>query len=120
MQQLQIPPLAEGERYIGAIGDADGSLYHLILLPGDNEDATWQQQMDWAKSLGGDLPNKIELAMLWNTCREEFKEDVYWSNQPHEKLPSYAWGQFFYDGYQLISLKSAELRARAVRRLPIQ
>jgi hypothetical protein len=26
MQQLQIPPLSEGETYIGAIGDAAGNL----------------------------------------------------------------------------------------------
>ena len=45
MQQLQIPPLAEGERYIGCIGDAAGNLHHVVLLPGDNDDATWEAQI---------------------------------------------------------------------------
>ena len=36
MKQLQIPPLAEGEIYIGAIGDTAGDVHHVILLPGDN------------------------------------------------------------------------------------
>ena len=119
MQQLQTPPLAEGEIYIGAIGDQKGELYHLVLLPGDNDEASQADQLAWAKSIGGDLPNKIELAMLWNTCRDQFKKDWYWSNQTHEIYPEYAWCQHFGYGSQLISLVSAELRARAVRRLPI-
>jgi hypothetical protein len=119
MQQLQIPPLAEGETYIGAIGDQRGDVYHLILLPGDNDDASWSEQLEWAKSIGGDLPNKIELAMLWNTCRDQFQKDWYWSNQEHEIDSSCAWGQGFSLGFQDNRHKGVELRARAVRRLPI-
>ena len=50
MQQLQTPPLAEGEIYIGAIGDAAGNLHHVILLPGDNDDATFEAALEWSKS----------------------------------------------------------------------
>ncbi len=117
--QLQLPPLAEGEIYVGAIGDQLGSAYHLILLPGDNDDASWKDQMAWAKSIGGDLPNKVEQAMLWNTCRDQFQKDWYWSDQAWELDSSYAWTQDFYCGYQDSNRKGAELRARAVRRLPI-
>ena len=66
MQQLPLPPLAEGETYIGAIGDSAGNLHHVILLPG------------------------------------------------------WAWIQYFYDGYQNDYRKGLGLRARAVRRLPIE
>ena len=72
MQQIQIPPLAEGEIYVGSIGDAQGNLHHVILLPGDNDDATWSAQMAWAESIGGDLPTRIELAMLWANRRDQF------------------------------------------------
>ena len=65
MQQIKLPPLAEGEIYVGSIGDAQGNLRHIILLPGDNEDDNWEAQMEWAKSIGGDLPTRIEQAMLW-------------------------------------------------------
>lgn len=34
--KLELPPLAEGEIYVGAIGDSSGNLHHTILLPGDN------------------------------------------------------------------------------------
>ena len=119
MQQLQLPPLAEGETYIGCIGDATGNLHHVILLPGDNDDATHEAQLEWAKSIGGDLPNRIEQAMLWANHRDQFKKDWYWSNQTHHSESGWAWYQYFTSGTQLISYRYYALRARAVRRLPI-
>ena len=119
MQQLTIPPLAEGETYVGCIGDAAGNLHHVILLPGDNDDASWKKQMAWAKSIGGDLPNRIEQAMLWANHRDLFQKDWYWSNEKHASDSGYAWCQGFYDGSQGILAISNELRARAVLRLPI-
>ena len=93
MQQLQIPPLAEGEIYVGCIGDAAGNLHHVILLPGDNDDATHEAQIEWAKSIGGDLPNRIEQAMLWANHRDQFKKDWYWSNETHQSESSWAWSR---------------------------
>ena len=119
MQQLQIPPLAEGERYIGCIGDAAGNLHHVVLLPGDNDDATWEAQMEWAKSIGGDLPNRIEQAMLWANHRDQFQKDWYWSNETHHTESGWAWYQNFDNGYQNNGHEDYEFRARAVRRLPI-
>ncbi|WP_150428844.1 DUF1566 domain-containing protein [Dechloromonas sp. CZR5] len=119
MQQLQIPPLSEGETYIGAIGDATGNLHHVILLPGDNDDATFESALEWAKSIGGDLPNRIEQAMLWASHRDQFQKDWYWSNETHHSESGWAWYQLFGLGYQGLDPKGYELRARAVRRLPI-
>lgn len=120
MQQLQLPPLNEGETYIGAIGDAQGAFYHVVLLPGDNDDAPWAEQMEWAKSIGGDLPNRIEQAMLWANHRDQFQKDWYWSNETHHQHDAYAWFQHFYDGHQGSTRKDdGSCRARAVRRLPI-
>jgi hypothetical protein len=121
MQQLQIPPLAEGEVYVGAIGDKNGDFHHVILLPGDNDYATFEAQLEWAKSIGGDLPNRIEQAMLFANFRDQFEKDAYWSNTP-DTDPGYsgwAWYQSFDGGIQYGTRKYDELRARAVRRLPI-
>jgi hypothetical protein len=121
MQRLQLPPLAEGELYIGALGDKTGDVYHVILLPGDNDDATFEKQLEWAKSIGGDLPNRIEQAMLFANFRDQFVRDAYWSNTP-DTDPGYsgwAWYQYFRSGTQLHFHTDNELRARAVRRLPI-
>ena len=119
MQQLQSPPLAEGEVYVGALGNKNGDIEHVILLSGDNADATWEEQMAWAKSIGGDLPNRIEQAMLWANHRDQFKKDWYWSNETHHRDPGWACYQFFSRGYQGDTVKDTKLRARAVRRLSI-
>lgn len=118
--KLNIPELADGEIYIGAIGDAAGNLHHVILLPGDNDDATHQAQLEWAKSIGGDLPNRIEQAMLWSNHRDQFKKDWYWSNEINHAESGWAWFQIFSYGNQYDRHRSAELRARAVRRLVIE
>ncbi len=119
MQQLQIPPLSEGEVYVGAIGDKNGDFHHVILLPGDNDDATFAQQLEWAKSIGGDLPTRIEQAMLWAGFRDQFKPEWYWSNETHHRESGWAWFQYFSFGNQGYYPTSYELRARAVRRLSI-
>lgn len=119
MIRKQLPPLVEGEIYGGAIGDLKGDVHHVILLPGDNDDATWQVQMDWAKSIGGDLPTRAEQALLWAYCRDQFQKDWYWSNEVYERDSGFAWLQYFYGGYQVTLNTIAELRARAVRRLPL-
>ena len=116
---INLPELAEGETYVGAIGDAAGKLYHVILLPGDNDDVTWEAQMEWAKSIGGDLPSRIEQAMLWANHRDQFKKDWYWSNETRHSESGWAWFQFFDIGRQGCRHKGYEFRARAVRRLPI-
>ena len=63
-EQLQIPPLSEGEIYIGAIGDKNGDVHHVILMPADNGEATFADALQWAKSIGGDLPTRIEQSKL--------------------------------------------------------
>ena len=109
------PELNHGEIYVGRINDT-----HIILLPGDNDDANWQDALDWAKSLGGDLPNRIEQSLLWANHRDQFQEDWYWSNETYERNPAYAWCQGFHDGHQTSDHKDDNYcRARAVRRLEI-
>ncbi|KWF29890.1 DUF1566 domain-containing protein [Burkholderia pseudomultivorans] len=116
-----IPQLAEGEIYVGGVANTAGELHHVILLPGDNDDATWQVQMEWAQSIGGDLPTRVEMLFLLENHRDEFQPDAYWSNQP-DTDPGYsgwAWFQTFYYGFQHCYDQNYRCRARAVRRLPI-
>ena len=90
-----IPPLENGEIYIGAIGDSEGNLHHVILLPGDNDNdtATFEASLGWAKSIGGDLPTRIEQAMLWANHRDQFNQDWYWSKETHHTESCWAWYQ---------------------------
>ncbi|KGC13954.1 hypothetical protein DM48_312 [Burkholderia gladioli] len=119
--QIQIPPLAEGEIYLCGFVNAAGDVTHTILLPGDNDDASWQAQLDWAKSIGGDLPTRAELVIAYEQNRDQFQAEAYWSNTP-DTDPGYsgwAWCQYFDGGYQDDDRQDNEFRARAVRRLSI-
>ncbi|MBR8096359.1 DUF1566 domain-containing protein [Burkholderia cenocepacia] len=117
-----VPETAEGEVYIGIVTNTAGEQHHVVLLPGDNDDATWQAQMEWAKSIGGDLPTRVEMLFLLENHRDKFERDAYWTCQV-DTDPGYsgwAWCQTFYGGSQFSDAQSSRLRARAVRRLSIQ
>lgn len=107
--------LKEGEIYVGRINDE-----HIILLPGDNDNDTREAQLEWAKRIGGDLPTRIEQAMLWANHRDQFKKDWYWSNEIHHAESSCAWSQYFTSGTQYHYYRYDELRARAVRRIKVE
>lgn len=109
--------LNDGEIYAGAIIAPDGTGHHVILLPGDNDDTDWNAQMEWAKSIGGDLPDHVEQAMLFGFLKYCFKEEWYWSNTQHASYSDYAWLQSFDDSYRGYYRKSRKYRARAVRRV---
>ncbi len=119
MNQITKPELNIGEIYAGAIINPDGTGNHIILLTGDKDDGNWDDAMEWAKSLGGDLPNRVESALLFNQSKDQFKPEWYWTNEQHASSSSYAWYQDFDNGSQFNTSKRDELRARAVRRLAI-
>jgi hypothetical protein len=113
--------LAQGERYAGLILGAGGKpTHHLVLLPGDVDDQTWQQAVEWAEKQGGSLPTRAEQSLLFANLKGEFQGAYYWSGQQHETNSGWAWYQVFGYGYQYNGSKSLEFRARAVRRLVIE
>lgn len=111
--------LKSGEHYAGIALDAEGPpSHHLILLPGD-VDITWSKAHEWAASIGGELPTRQEQALLFANLKGKFEPAYYWSNEQHASDTAYAWSQHFINGYQSYGFKGSELRARAVRRVPI-
>jgi hypothetical protein len=115
------PDLEDGEVWLGAIVSADGrKREHVILLPGDSDPKRWKEQMAWAESLGGELPDRVEGALLFATLKDEFREEAYWTREQHAVDSDYAWCQNFGDGNQYSSGTDYKLRARAVRRVPIE
>lgn len=115
MQQIQLPPLEEGEIHVCSIADHRGELTHLILMPGENEGASQPDQQAWAESGGGDLPTLTEQALMREFCPEEFKAAAYWSKR--NDGDGWAWFTYFGDGCQSCSDEYAKLRARRVRRI---
>ena len=118
MQPLNITELKDGEIYGGAIINPDGTGHHFILLPSDKNKINWDAAMAWAKEQGGDLPNRVEQALLYDQSKDQFNHDWYWSNTQHASRSDCAWCQSFYDGCQSSWYKNSLLRARAVRRVP--
>jgi hypothetical protein len=97
--------LAPGEHYAGLIVSQDGEpSHHLILLPGQADDITWDKAMEWAGKQGGEyiasLPTRREQALLFANLKGEFEERAYWSCEAHESESGWAWCQCFYSGFQ--------------------
>ncbi|QEZ48525.1 DUF1566 domain-containing protein [Cupriavidus oxalaticus] len=112
--------LAPGEVYAGYLLGKDGEPgHHMILLPGEVS-MPWEKAMEWAASIGGDLPTRREQSLLYANVSENFKRDWYWSNTQYAGYSGYAWRQDFYDGGQDFYREGNEFRARAVRRIPAQ
>lgn len=121
MTTITLPDLAEGEIYAGLLLNEDGSpSHHLILLPSrNNKKLPLEKAMKAAEQAGGDLPTRRELSLLFANCKQHFDRTWYWSSEIHESESGWAWCQDFGLGYQGSTNRNYELRARAVRRLPI-
>ena len=110
--------LREGEVYVGFIADGSNG-HHVILLPGERDSINWADAIAWAESIGGDLPDRVEHALMLATMGDQFDPEFYWSNTQHASDSDYAWFQYFGYGGQYVGRKSNSYRARAVRRLSI-
>ena len=120
VRAIAMPPLRKGEHHAGIILDTKGRPeYHLIGLPGKAENVTWQEAQAWAKKQSGELPNLRELGLERVNAGQHFTNAAYWSCEQYAGDASSAWFQSFLNGYQYYYDKSSQLRARAVRRVPI-
>ena len=117
--KFSLPKLAKGEVWICGMVQPDGKVVHTILLAGESKDLNHQDAMAWAKKQGGDLPDRVEQAVLFKDHRKLFQQRAYWSNTTHAAFSGGAWSQFFYFGGQDDWGKGNELLARAVRRVTI-
>lgn len=118
--EMNIPKLHEGEYLAGLCMVNCKPSHWLILLPATTDnDLTWQQAIDWAKSVGGELPTRFESALLYANLRDKLNRDEWhWTATPRAGDERYAWMQLFYDGDQLTTPKGYDYRAVAVRRVP--
>lgn len=110
--------LQAGEHYAGAVLDESGHhKHHLVLMAARPDgEVTWQQAMDWAASVDGELPNRQEQALLFANCKPHLEAAWHWSNEVYEGDASCAWHCYFDNGGQYYFHKSYAGRAVAVRR----
>lgn len=114
-----LPPLGgelDGGTFVGLITDKQGQHHAVALLPDkpvNDEELTWRKAMDWAKDVGGELPQRPVSALLFANAKDQFEGTWYWTGE--EFGGSYAWYQYFGGGLQSSDHKGNTLRARAVR-----
>lgn len=121
-ESITLPTLADDETYAGLSRDHEtGTLHHLILLAARPTDGlNWKAAIEWAKSVGGELPTRFESALLYANCRELIYRDYwYWTATPYAGDDRYAWNQDFSLGDQYGTRKDYADRAVAVRRVRI-
>jgi len=112
--------LKKGEHYAGIILGKNGQPdHHLILLPGQADDVTFQQAQEFATKASGELPTRREQSLLYANLKEEFEERWYWSGELHASNSVFAWCQIFINGNQNYGNTGNKCRARAVRRVVI-
>lgn len=124
-QQLQGTPmprigqaLADGI-FAGIMRGADGD-HALVLLAEAPTQMSWSAALKWAADVGASLPTRSEQSVIFGNLRDQFPGGGwYWSCEQSAGSEAYAWSQVFNDGYQGNTHKVNELRARAVRRLPL-
>jgi hypothetical protein len=111
--------LRAGERYVGPVLDSDGSVKHHLVLMAERPEGRldWQSAMTWAQGLGGDLPDRQELALIFANCKPHVEPSWHWSNEVHADDASYAWHCSFSYGNQYYDRKSCEGCAVAARRV---
>ena len=113
--------LNEGETYAGLILGKEGNPdHHLVLLPGEAQEVSWSAAREWAGTIGGELPTRRELALLYANLREQFQRVWYWSIDTQEPRSHLVWGQNFTSGIQTMYGRPFRGRARAVRRMLIE
>jgi hypothetical protein len=95
----------------------DGFEYRLGAQAPDELD--WQEAKEWCDSVGGELPNRqVLLACYLNDdIKAEFAAGDYWSST--EFSATYAWFQYFTNGYHYNGNKAYSLYVRAVKKYAI-
>lgn len=124
--QRPAPDLRPGELAAGLILDVDtGNIHHLVLMPGELINVTWGQAKAIFEAAGGDLPDTCEMTLLNSNLLEEFDiEEQYWTNEVGRMQGDVAdtvmYHSFGPSGYFEFTGKDDSMRARGVRRLPVE
>jgi len=106
-------PLEAGT-FVGLTTKPDGT-HHAVVLLADKaaKRMTWKASLAWAKKLKAELPTRPVAALLFANAKSQFEPEWHWTSEAYDS--SYAWLQYFLNGYQLSNYESFEGRARAVR-----
>jgi hypothetical protein len=105
--------------FAGAITLTDGTHVAVILLPERAEDINWPSAMDWAQSLGGQLPTRPMAAVIYANVKNRPQSGFFWTCETHKADASCAWFCYFGSGNQNSYHRSYRGTAVAVRTIPL-
>jgi hypothetical protein len=112
-------PLADG--IFGGIARGEEGDHAIVLLAEAPKRLNFKAATAWAEKLGVSLPTRAEQAVIFGNLKDQFPDGgAFWSCEPSAGNESYAWSQYFGYGTQYHYHKDGVLRARAVRRLPLE
>jgi hypothetical protein len=107
-----------GGKFAGVITLPDGTHHAVVRLEAKPcKRLKWDAAKAWAKDVGGQLPSRAVVMLLYATCKALVPTDWYWTDEPDGA--SYAWGCYFDDGFLDYGYRSAEGGAVAVRLIPL-
>ena len=114
--------LEPGEHYAGAVLDADGNYMHdLVLMPQRHgKRLNWKAALAWAEEVGGSLPTRQELALIFANCKPHLEGVYHWSCEEYAGDASSAWDCDFSNGTQDYFPKFNGLAAVAVRLIELE
>ncbi|MFA7278607.1 MAG: hypothetical protein WC100_00765 [Sterolibacterium sp.] len=121
---IAMPDLNPGERLVATVITPNGRRDHVIRMAQEvqtSDELTWKAAMKFAEDAGGELPDRVEGALLYATKEEgEFEPDWYWTREQDAGDESCAWLQSFSHGRQDNDHKGYQYRVVLVRRVAIQ
>jgi hypothetical protein len=109
------------EVYAGAVSH-HGVPVHLILLPGDVRVTGLEVAEEFIASMNGELPTYAELAHLRRSMHHRFKPELYYTcdQEPYDGDMATVMFDFATDADRRAVKGPRTVRARAVRRVPVQ
>jgi len=113
-------PWGKDKKVTGALSPQDGLANTLAMAKTGNALAKRILALQIGDFEDWYLPSRLELFTAWLNVRDQFQVTWYWTSTQSASDPDYAWYQHFLNGGQSTYHKHVGMRARAVRRLPIQ
>ena len=82
--------------YVSLVTKPNGTHCDVLLKLQGKSDLTWQQAMDWAIEVGGELPSRPIAALLHANVKDKLQPEWYWCSD--EDGTPYRWQIFMGDG----------------------
>jgi hypothetical protein len=99
----------------------NGQLNTLNINDDEHPAAHWCSNLNINGYTDWYLPAKDELNLIYNNLKKDFIKDFirdfYWTSTEHTATTTFAWGQYFYYGFQFYRTKDYYYYVRAIRKV---